>query len=389
MADILILSTADWDHPLWTNKQHVAVSLHALGHRIIYVESLGIRTPRLYCGRDVFRILRRLRRLLNPLQQRLPGIWVLSPPVLPGLTEGIGLKFNSFVLAICLSVVRWRLGVRELLLWTFNPLASRYLDLKSFSQTVYHCVDRLQAQPGMPIALLDCAESELCRQVNIVFTTAPFLQKKLAPLNADTYFFGNVADVDHFKSASLGTCSRPTDLPWVRGPMLIFIGAIDAYKLELDQIYELVKRTPEWTYVFIGPIGESDPSTNVELLRTLPNLYLMGSRAYRDLPAYLAYADVALLPLRINDYTCHMYPMKFFEYLASGCPIVGTAIPSLYEQADVASLCKPTAVEFEKAIRRVLHGDVPSLESRLARANLNTYKRRTAAMLRLLPRPLS
>ena len=104
MADILILSTADWDHPLWTNKQHVAVSLHALGHRIIYVESLGIRTPRLYCGRDVFRILRRLRRLLNPLQQRLPGIWVLSPPVLPGLTEGIGLKFNSFVLAICLPV---------------------------------------------------------------------------------------------------------------------------------------------------------------------------------------------------------------------------------------------------------------------------------------------
>jgi hypothetical protein len=46
MADFVVLSTADWDHPLWTNKQHVAVSLAGLGHRVVYVDSLGLRPAR-------------------------------------------------------------------------------------------------------------------------------------------------------------------------------------------------------------------------------------------------------------------------------------------------------------------------------------------------------
>ena len=46
MADFVVLATADWDHPLWTNKQHTALTLAAAGHRVLYVESLGIRPPR-------------------------------------------------------------------------------------------------------------------------------------------------------------------------------------------------------------------------------------------------------------------------------------------------------------------------------------------------------
>ena len=43
MADVILLSTADWDHPLWTNKQHLAVSLADAGHRVLYIDSLGVR----------------------------------------------------------------------------------------------------------------------------------------------------------------------------------------------------------------------------------------------------------------------------------------------------------------------------------------------------------
>ena len=46
MADIVLLATSDWDHPLWTNKQHVACALAELGHRVLYVDSLGVRGPR-------------------------------------------------------------------------------------------------------------------------------------------------------------------------------------------------------------------------------------------------------------------------------------------------------------------------------------------------------
>ena len=52
---IILISTADWDHPLWTNKQHVACSLADMGFRILYVESLGIRPIR-FKSNDFLRI---------------------------------------------------------------------------------------------------------------------------------------------------------------------------------------------------------------------------------------------------------------------------------------------------------------------------------------------
>ena len=388
MADVLILSTADWDHPLWTNKQHLAVSLADMGHRVVYVESLGIRALRIKGGQDFRRIARRLFHLFCPLRLRQERIWVLSPPVIPGLLSGRGLLMNRWILRVCLAIVYWRLRFFRVVLWTFNPFAARYFSLNQFDQTIYHCVDRIQAQPGMPSALLDEAERELCGLVDVVFTTAPRLQQALSPFNPATYWFGNVADVDHFSGFDRDFDQRPVDLPSVQGPLLIFIGAIDAYKLDLKMLTELMVATPSWTYVLIGPVGESDPSTDITVIKSLDNVHFLGTRAYQLLPAYLAYADVALLPLRLNDYTRNMFPMKFFEYLASGCPVVGTAIPSLEGQADVATLCEPTHEAFEAAIKTVLSGVVPPLEYRLMRAGEHTYIRRTKEMLRCLPRPL-
>ena len=77
MADVVLLATADWDHPLWTNKQHVAVALAAEGHRVLYVESLGLR-PAQATARDLSRILKRLRRGLRGPRRVRPGIWVWS-----------------------------------------------------------------------------------------------------------------------------------------------------------------------------------------------------------------------------------------------------------------------------------------------------------------------
>ena len=385
MADVILLSTADWDHPLWTNKQHLAVSLAEAGHRVVYVDSLGIRAARPGQA-DRRRILRRLRRSLQPLRRVRQGIWVLSPLVWPGRTSGIGGRLNRWSLNLALFWADWWLDLRTPLLWSFNPNTRLYLKLGRFQATIYHCVDRIQAQPGMPSEALDQAERDLCGVVNAVFTTAPQLQQQLAPLNPGTHLFGNVADAQHFGTALSGSLQRPRDMPAAVGPCLIFIGAIDRYKLDLAMFEALIAATPQWTYVLIGPVGETDPGTDVSSLASHPNVHLLGPKPYTELPAYLAAADVALLPLQLNDYTRHMNPMKFFEYLAAGCPVVATAIPSLLEQADVASLCPPQAGAFQEAIATVLQGDGPDLAQRLARAEQFTYARRTASMLQCLSR---
>lgn len=383
MADFILLATADWDHPLWTNKQHVAVALVELGHRVLYVESLGMRSARPDRA-DTLRIFKRLCRAFLLPRRIKDGLWVWSPLVMPGGTSGYALLFNQLSLRVGLAVMKMLVGLRRPLLWSFNPFVHYYLPLKWFHGTIYHCVDRVQAQPGMPVDRLDVAERELCREADVVFTTAPQLQDALSPINVATYFFGNVADADHFAQARNCSSPCPPEMQDIAPPRLIFIGAIDAYKLDLPLLEDLARSSPEWNYVLIGPVGETDPTTDVRGLQSLANVHLLGPRTYASLPNYLAYADVALLPLQINDYTRHMFPMKFFEYLAAGCQVVGTKIPSLLDQGDVALLQEPNPFKFRAAITKALAGDGPALAKRLDRAAQHTYLKRTQAMLNIL-----
>ena len=385
MADFVVLATADWDHPLWTNKQHTAVSLAELGHRVLYVESLGLRSPR--PGKaDLARILKRLRRLLRLPRQVRPGLWVWSPPVLPGAVRGRGLIINRWLVQSGLTLAQRWLGFLRPLLWTYNPLTLAYLDISTFSGTVYHCVDSIQDQPGLPSARITTGERRLCEAANVVFTTAPLLQQRLEPLNPHTFYFGNVADADHFGQASSASLPCPDALAAVPPPRLLFIGALDAYKLDLPLLEQLIRTTPQWSYVLVGPIGECDASTDLSTILALPNVLWPGVQPYRDLPAWLAHTDVALLPLQLNDYTRQMFPMKFFEYLASGRPTVATAIPSLVPHRESALLCEPTVAGFEAAIRTALAGEGPSVEERQAAAADHTYESRTDRMLAVLQR---
>ena len=164
------------------------------------------------------------------------------------------------------------------------------------------------------------------------------------------------------------------------------MGAIDAYKLDLGILLQLARRNSAWRFVLIGPVGECDPSTDVSGLLACPNVELVGPVAYGDLPSWLAHGDVALLPLQLNGYTRHMFPMKFFEYLSSGLPVVATAIPALETHADVAWLCPPAVEAFERAIEAALAGAGPNLDQRLERAATQTYEARTASMLAYLER---
>ena len=101
--DILFVSTADWDNPFWTNKQHVAVELEKMGHRILYIDSQGLRKPTA-TGRDFKRILRRLFKGLRfPKKVEDKNIWVCSPIVLPFHDNKIAKVLNRFLLNLFIN----------------------------------------------------------------------------------------------------------------------------------------------------------------------------------------------------------------------------------------------------------------------------------------------
>ena len=387
MADIVLLSTADWDHPLWTNKQHVACALAAEGERVLYVESLGLRSVQVK-SQDFRRILRRLFLGLRPLRSVRPGIWVLSPLVLPGGSHGLALRLNRLMVRFYVSLACWLLRFRSPWLWTYNPLTLLYLPLKGFALSIYHAVDAVQEQPCMPKSLIESQESRLCRSVDQVFTTSPYLAEQLARHTDRICYEPNVADWDHFSVALAlrqdPAFVAPDGLAGIPEPRIGFVGAIRSYKLDFGLIRAVANRHPEWQFVFVGPQSEGEPSTDLSQLCGLENVHWLGPKPYSQLPRFLAAFQCSWLPLQCNAYTRAMFPMKFFEYLFAGLPVVSTRIHALRSFEAICSLCPPDPLEFSHQIQQVLAGEGPTLEQRLRGIEDYTYASRTRRMLKLL-----
>ena len=382
--DIVFVSTAEWHHPFWTNKQHTALALARQGCRILYIDSLGLRKPSVN-HRDLLRIARRLLRGLMLPEQVREGIWVCSPLVIPAARSGFIQRCNKLILRFYLYVCQVYLGFNVPMLWTYNPLTLRLIDSKNYSKVVYHCVDEISAQPGMDAPQIMAWERLLCETADIIFVTSKNLLSKRIQWNSSTYYFPNVLDLSYFSSVSQAkSASLPTSLVRIPGPRLLFVGAISSYKVDFILLRRLALMRPQWSIVLIGPIGEGDPDTDISLLADLPNVHFLGPKSYSDLPSYMVCSDIGLLPCVQNQYTANMFPMKFFEYLASGLPVVSTVLPSLSEYRTFYDECK-SAAEFVVAIECILTGKT-KFDHRAVRDLLasHTYESRTAKMLKML-----
>ncbi len=380
--DIVLLSTADWSNPFWTNKQHVAVELARLGHKVLYVDSLGLRAPSLNRS-DIFRIFRRLLKGLRPPVKKRDNLWVWSPIVIPFQKYRFVRSLNKVLLSFFSHLFIFFLGLRKPLLWTYNPMTLDVFRINKDSIVVYHCVDDIKAQPGMPYKEIEAAEERLVRRADYVFVTSNKLYEKNCALTDHIHMFSNVADYNHFSRALSNDVEQPDDMGGGEGPVIGFIGAISGYKQDLKLVEFIAANKPEWQIVLIGKVGEGDPGTNVNNLKNFDNVLFLGSRPYSQLPSYIKSFDVAIIPAALNEYTHAMFPMKFFEYLAAGKRVVSTAIDSLKDYADYCEIADNND-DFIMKIENVLNSEDVDLEKRLALAKQNTYASRTQKMLAII-----
>lgn len=377
----MLFSTADWDHPFWTNKQRVAQQLAERGFRVLYVESLGLRPPSVQT-RDVARIGRRLRRAMRPLRKVQDNLWVASPLALPWHGNVWARRLNDRWLAVWLRQQCGRLGFEHPIVWTYNPLAGPLATALDHSLLVYHCVDDLRAAPHLPSDVIAPAEAQLARAADVVFTTSQELQTRLSALNARAaHYLPNVADYEHFARARQPG-ALPPELAAIPGPRIGFVGAVAEYKVDFELIATVARARPDWHWVLIGQVGEGQQETRIERLQ-LPNIHLLGPRPYERLPDYLRGFDVATIPCPANPYTASMFPMKFFEYLAAGRSVVTSHVPALdafahaHQRAD-------SSEKFIAALDRTLAGQGGDLDECTRIAQQFTWEWRTSEMLAIL-----
>lgn len=380
--DIVLLSTADWDNPFWTNKQHVAIELSKAGYKVFYIDSIGLRAPSLN-KKDVSRIMKRISKMFKAPRKIQDNLWVWSPVTLPWNKYKIIREFNKKYLRSMIFFWTSVLKFREKILWTYNPLTIQLLNTKNYKKVIYHCVDEIKDQPGMPVDILVEAEDELIKKADIVFVTSPQLYETRKSLNEHTYYHSNVADFNHFNQSITIDYPKPKDIEMMEGPVLGFVGAISSYKVNFELLGFLASERPDYNIVLIGLVGEGDPDTDIEMLKKFSNIIFLGPKSYNELPAYLKYFDIAMLPNVINSYTDNMFPMKFFEYLAAGRNVVSVNLKSIREFTDYVR-CASTKEEFLECVDDILAGNSIPLDKKLELAKQYTYKERTKKMLDLI-----
>jgi glycosyltransferase involved in cell wall biosynthesis len=175
-------------------------------------------------------------------------------------------------------------------------------------------------------------------------------------LNARVLDAPNVADAERFAQA-LEPGEVDAALAALPRPRIVFTGAVVATKLDLELLTGLAAARPEWSFALVGPVGAGDPGTDVSALAAAPNVHLLGVRRYADLPLVLRGADVGLIPYAINHLTRSVFPMKVYEYLSAGLPVVSTPLPALEGLDDIAFA--RDAAEAERRLAELLAADEP------------------------------
>ncbi|NJP32134.1 glycosyltransferase family 1 protein [Micromonospora sp. HSS6-12] len=327
VANVLMLGTAEWDSPIATNQHYVAREL-ARTSKVTFVESLGLRRPKLRRD-DVVRMASRVRRALGdreeaPAQRPRPaGAEIVSPLVLP-VHRTPTFPINRALLRRATS--DWLASPRPRVLWTFTPVT--YGLEASADVVIYHCVDLLATFPGVDGVAVGRGERSLSSRTAVAIATSKAVQDHLADAGFPRIeLLPNVADVSVFTAAS-----RPAG---ERRPAVLFSGNLTVYKLDmriLESIATALRGRGE--LLLAGPLAAGGGSFDAELRR----LEELGARHLGVLtPAQLA--EVAgtcaagLIPYEINDYTLGVSPLKCFEYLSSGLAVLSTGLPSVTELA--------------------------------------------------------
>ena len=397
--DILCLSSQSWDEPMWTNKQHIMSRL-AAEHRVLHVD-YGARPLPMYLKK---RAMQRASDFARPLKLLTDGVawrggtlftadhWL---PLLAWTLPRDSRLRDYLWHDLKLNFLRRFTERRRPIAWVYHPCYGDAVERLDKKLLVYDCVDDYQAFPKYrDKPWLKAREQRLCERADLVFTTSrPLHELKRAHNPERTFLIHNVGDAEHFNLALDERVHVPEDLEAIRarGPVIGFVGAVSHYKLNLEWIVATARARPDYQIALIGPIGMSDPQTDVSALQRLKNVHLLGVRDYASLPGYIKGFDVAVIPYRLNRYTQSVFPIKFFEFLATGKPVIISPLPSLkefYGEVLVAESAEAFIAQCEAVIEQGRAASEAERERRVALAAEHSWPKRIGEIMGHIERAL-
>jgi glycosyltransferase involved in cell wall biosynthesis len=326
----IIMIGSDWKLQAGV-LQHLT-RLLLLRNRVLWVSGIPLRAPR-FDVRDIRRVVEKGRMMLatsvNSHDRSVP-VTEVHPLFIPWYDSTVVRRFNDGQLRSLLLAKIREMGFRNHLVFTQNPMVANVLGTLGESSSHYLCIDDFGANKGS-FRCLEPLEQETLQRVDSCFVMSDVLMKTRVPKSGEIHFFPEGVDLDHFRARG---GPPPEPLAGIKRPIAGYAGILEWW---VD--YELLTRCaaayPDVSFVILGTV-----KTDIAMLSRYPNIFSLGHIPFDELPGYLEFFDVGLIPRRINRLTVAMNPLKLLEYLAMEMPVVSTNLPEVKKFAGLVSVAE-------------------------------------------------
>ena len=339
---ILFCAANSWPSPSHVGSHNLATAFADMGHTVAFVS-------------DPISPLHPLSGISAELKDRfdlwrsngnwLPGfsnggkIWayvpaaMLTPHGQPVLRSGfVSKNWHKFTFPNIYSVLqRNNFAAFDLVYVDSPPQAYWWRQLK-YNKAVFRLADNPSGFRKHTSAA-EAALASLGQATDLTIYTAPSLKKMAETYGKNILHFPNAVNYDFF--ATPAPC--PQEYKHEKRPIVLYVGAID-YWFDWDLLRHTVEALPDRAFFVIGPCKNPPPG-----FAPLKNLYFLGPQIYTQLPGYMQHAKVGIIPFATDKYpelVNSINPLKLYEYMAAGLPVVSTSWNMLEELNSPAMLAK-------------------------------------------------
>ena len=314
MNDDLIVFGEDWKG-LPSSTQHLIRHL-SNNRKTIWINSIGLRHPRL-SKYDLNRVWNKVKAIVNnlPRSETAKPFPIVAPRAIPWPGNSVARLINRRLLVNQVRSVATAEGISKPILWISLPTAVVVAGALEEKGLIYYCGDDFGALAGVDHKAVLKLEQELVDKADIILAASPQLANRFP--KEKTHLLQHGVDFELFSTPA----QKAPELP-EKTPVAGFYGSIADW-LDLKLIAGAARQLPHWQFFLIGDI-----KTDISILKTIPNIFFLGSRPHHALPAYSQHWQASLIPFKKNAQIRASNPLKLREYLAAGSAVITTDFPA-------------------------------------------------------------